>query len=43
VTGVLASLPRAELADMKIDGVVRVTCEFCNARYDFDDAQIAAL
>jgi molecular chaperone Hsp33 len=43
VVGVLATLPRAELADMKIDGVVRVTCEFCNADYDFDDAQIAAL
>lgn len=43
VIDVLASLPRGELADMKIDGVVRVTCEFCNARYDFDDAQIAAL
>lgn len=43
VAGVLSCLPRAELADMKIDGVVRVTCEFCNASYDFDDAQIAAL
>ena len=43
VSGVLASLPRGELADMKIDGVVRVTCEFCNASYDFDDAQIDAL
>jgi molecular chaperone Hsp33 len=43
VSGVLATLPRGELADMKIDGVVRVTCEFCNADYDFDDAQIAAL
>ena len=43
VAGVLAVLPRAELAEMKVDGVVRVTCEFCNAGYDFDDAQIAAL
>jgi molecular chaperone Hsp33 len=43
VAGVLATLPRTELAEMKIDGVVRVTCEFCNADYDFDDAQIAAL
>jgi molecular chaperone Hsp33 len=43
VAGVLAALPRGELADMKIDGVVRVTCEFCNAAYDFDDTQIAAL
>jgi molecular chaperone Hsp33 len=43
VAGVLAVLPRDELAGMKIDGVVRVTCEFCNAAYDFDDAQIAAL
>lgn len=43
VGGVLASLPRDELATMKIDGVVRVTCEFCNAGYDFDDAQLDAL
>ncbi len=43
VAGVLAALPRGELADMKVDGVVRVTCEFCNTAYDFDDAQIAAL
>lgn len=43
VTGVLATLPRAELADMKLDGVVRVTCEFCNASYVFDDAQLDAL
>jgi molecular chaperone Hsp33 len=43
VEGVLATLPRDELATMKIDGVVRVTCEFCNADYDFDDAQLDAL
>jgi len=43
VTGVLATLPRGELAEMKIDGMVRVTCEFCNTSYDFDDAQLDAL
>ena len=43
VEGVLACLPGAELAEMKVDGVVRVTCEFCSAHYDFDDAEVAAL
>ena len=43
VTSVLTAIPIGELADMKIDGVVRVTCEFCNTSYDFDDDQIAAL
>lgn len=43
VTSVLAAIPIGELSDMKIDGVVRVTCEFCNTSYDFDDDQIAAL
>ncbi len=43
VTSVLTAIPPGELADMKIDGVVRVTCEFCNTSYDFDDEQIVAL
>jgi redox-regulated HSP33 family molecular chaperone len=28
---------------LKIDGVVAVTCEFCNTTYAFDDDEIARL
>ncbi len=37
----LAALSDAELAEMTIDGVIQVTCQFCNRRYDFDRAAIA--
>ena len=40
VATVLASLPRDEIADLKVDGNVEVTCEFCNSTYTFDDAQL---
>lgn len=43
VTSVLQTLPFAELQDMKIDGTVRVTCEFCNTNYDYGDADLVAL
>lgn len=43
VAGVLGSLPRAELEDMKEDGVVSVQCEFCTSTYLFDDDQLAAI
>ena len=33
---VLAAMPRE-------DGVVEATCEFCNARYRFDEEALAAL
>ena len=33
VTGMLAALPREEVAALAIDGVVTVTCEFCNSSY----------
>jgi len=39
----LAAFPRAEIADMAIDGVVEVTCEFCGARYRFDETALARL
>ena len=32
---VLKAMTPEELADMQIDGELQVTCEFCNARYDF--------
>lgn len=40
VATVLASLPREEIADLKVNGNVEVTCEFCNSTYTFDDAQL---
>lgn len=43
VERVLLSLPADELDTFKIDGRIVVTCEFCSARYDFTDEQVAAL
>jgi molecular chaperone Hsp33 len=43
IEGVLASLSDAELAEMAIDGVIQVTCQFCNRRYDFGRAQVSEL
>jgi molecular chaperone Hsp33 len=43
VERVLRMLPGEELDDMKVDGRVLVTCQFCSALYEFDDAAIAAL
>lgn len=40
VEATLRSFPREEIVDMEIDGQVVVTCEFCGARYAFDDAGI---
>lgn len=34
---VLRALPRAELDELKVDGKLVVTCEFCNANHVFDD------
>jgi molecular chaperone Hsp33 len=39
----LRSLPRAEIEDLKVDGEVVVTCEYCNRRYCFDDAALARI
>jgi molecular chaperone Hsp33 len=43
VARVLASLPPAEVEDLKDDGVVVVTCQFCSAAYRFDDDDLARL
>ncbi|HYE50694.1 MAG TPA: Hsp33 family molecular chaperone HslO [Azospirillaceae bacterium] len=41
VQTVLRSIPRDELADMKTDeGVVAVTCEFCNSTYKFTEGDL---
>lgn len=36
----LASIPADELESMKVNGCVEVVCQFCNARYEFDDAAL---
>ncbi|WP_158046975.1 Hsp33 family molecular chaperone [Skermanella pratensis] len=40
VATVLRSLPREEISELKVNGRVEVTCEFCNSTYTFDDAQL---
>ena len=39
VETVLKSMAPEELAELQIDGALQVTCEFCNARYDFPVAE----
>lgn len=36
VADMLRSLPRAEIESMAVDGLVSVTCEFCNQSYLYD-------
>jgi len=43
VAQVLRSLPRTEVEALKVDGRVEVTCEFCNARHDFDAEAVDGL
>jgi molecular chaperone Hsp33 len=43
VERVLRMLPRDELEAMRVEGRVAVTCQFCSARYDFDDEELHAL
>jgi molecular chaperone Hsp33 len=43
VSAMLAALPEAEVLGLAENGTVEVTCEFCNSRYRFDEARIAAL
>lgn len=40
VVSVLAALPRADLEDLREDGLVVVTCEFCNRSYRYDDQDL---
>lgn len=37
VTNMLRSLPRAEIETMAVNGIVSVTCEFCNQSYVYDE------
>jgi molecular chaperone Hsp33 len=43
VETVLRMLPADELAQMKVDGRVTVTCQFCSAAYGFDEDALHAL
>jgi molecular chaperone Hsp33 len=43
VERVLRMLPADELAGMKVEGRITVTCQFCSAAYGFDDDDIHAL
>jgi molecular chaperone Hsp33 len=43
VETVLRALTPDEIADMKIDGKIIVTCEFCSAVYHFDEEALDAL
>lgn len=43
VETVLRMLPADELAAMKVDGKITVTCQFCSAAYGFDADEIDAL
>ncbi len=41
VKAMLGSFEAQEVADMARGGRIRVTCEFCNTRYDFDPEEFA--
>jgi molecular chaperone Hsp33 len=43
VTGMLRSLPRAEIESMAVNGLVTVTCEFCSRSYLYDQKRRDAL
>ena len=40
---ILSSLPMDEVRDCMIEGRVEITCEFCNATYEFDEVALNAL
>lgn len=40
---VLRALKPEEIAEMKVDGMITVTCEFCGAAYEFDAEALDAL
>lgn len=43
VETVLRAFPQAEIETLKVDGALVVTCEFCNTKHLFDEADVAAL
>jgi molecular chaperone Hsp33 len=40
VAVILSTLSQQELQEAKVDGKVRVTCEFCSSIYEFDDESL---
>ena len=38
---ILRSLPRGEIEEMKVEGEVIMTCQFCNVDFRFDDAALS--
>ena len=43
VERVLIALTPAEIEEMKVEGAVEVTCQFCSRLYSFDEKDLAAL
>jgi molecular chaperone Hsp33 len=43
IASILRSFPAEDMADLRKDEVTKVTCEFCNTRYEFSRADLAAL
>ncbi|MGQ0662427.1 MAG: Hsp33 family molecular chaperone HslO [Pseudomonadota bacterium] len=43
VATMLRALSQGEIEALKIDGTLVVTCEFCNRRHVFDDAELAGV
>lgn len=43
VTNMLRALPRAEIELLADDGIVSVTCEFCNRHYKFNEIELEKL
>ena len=41
VAATLRALDRTEIESLRDDGAIRVTCEFCNTTYSFDEQQLA--
>jgi len=41
VEDMLRALPRDDVEHLKVEGLIDVTCEFCNRHYRFDDADLA--
>ena len=43
IANILRAFPADDLEDLRKDAVTNVTCEFCNTRYEFTSAELAAL
>jgi molecular chaperone Hsp33 len=43
IAGILRSLPREDIEEMRADPVTTVTCEFCNTTYRFTADDLASL